>query len=58
MKKSFLIIALMLICFGIKAIAGYEDDCYVKAGDKFYVGTDLKMGLMHTKVIFTNGYLL
>jgi len=55
MKKSILIIALMLICFGIKAIAGNPDDCYVKTSDNTYAGKDLKMGLTHTKIIFADG---
>jgi len=45
----------MLICFGIKAIAGSDDACYVKTGDKVYFGQDLKMGLTHVKIISPDG---
>ena len=45
----------MLISFGIKAMAGNEDDCYIKAGDKFYIGKDIKMGLTHTKIFYSDG---
>lgn len=55
MKKSILIIALMLTCFGVKAIAGNPDDCYVKTSDNTYAGKDIKMGLTHVKIIFADG---
>jgi len=55
MKKLNLIIALILICFGIKAIAGNDEDCYVKTADKTYVGKDLKIGLSKTKIFLADG---
>jgi hypothetical protein len=55
MKKSILIFALMIVCFGVKAIAGNEGDCYIKTADKTYVGNDLKFGLSHTKIYFADG---
>ena len=55
MKKTILFIAFMLICFGIRTMAGNEEDCYVKVGDKVYVGQDIKIGPIHTKIISTDG---
>ena len=55
MKKLILIAVLMLISFGIKAQTGNENDCYIKAGDKVYIGTDLKMGLIHSKIKLPDG---
>ena len=55
MKNSILIIALILICFGIKAIASEPDLCYVKTADKVYFGTDIKMGLLHTRIVLPDG---
>jgi len=55
MKKSILIMALILMCFGVTAIAGNDEDCYVKTADKTYVGKDLKMGLTKTKIFHTDG---
>jgi hypothetical protein len=55
MKKSILILALILIGFGIKAMAGNDGDCYLQAGDKTYIGTDIKMGLAHTKIFLLDG---
>lgn len=55
MKKLIVFVAMILISFGIKAIAGNDNDCYLKTGDTFYVGTDLKMGPIHTKIIFADG---
>jgi hypothetical protein len=55
MKKSIVIIALILNCFGIKAIAAGPDDCYLKTADKFYSGKDIKMGFNHTKIIYSDG---
>ena len=56
MKKSIFLVAVMLICFGIKTFAGNPDDiCYVKTADKVYFGQDIKMGLVYTKVISADG---
>jgi len=55
MKKSIVIIAVMLFCFGIKATAGNDDDCYLKAGDKLYSGSDIKVGFTHTKIFYSDG---
>lgn len=55
MKKSVLTIALILICFGIKAVAGNPDVCYVKTADKVYFGQNIKMGFINTKVISADG---
>jgi len=51
MKKSIVIAALVLICFGIKAFAQSEDISYVKNDDKVYVGQDMKMGPVETNNI-------
>ncbi len=45
----------MLMCFGIKAIAGNPDNCYIKTSENTYVGKDIKMGLTHTKIFFADG---
>jgi len=55
MKRSILIIAFMFVCFGIKSIAANPDDCYLKSGDKVYVGKDIKEGLIHTRIILQDG---
>ena len=55
MKRSIVITALILICFGIKAVAGNPDDCYLKTADKFYSGKDIKVGFNHTKIIYSDG---
>jgi hypothetical protein len=55
MKRSILITALILICFGIKAIAAGPDVCYVKTADKVYFGQDVKKGVIHTKIISADG---
>jgi len=55
MKRSIMIMALMLICFGIKAIAAGPDVCYVKTADKVYFGKDVKKGVLHTKIIAADG---
>jgi hypothetical protein len=55
MKKSILFIALLLICFGLKSIAANPDVCYVKTSDKVYFGQDVKIGMIHTKIISDDG---
>jgi hypothetical protein len=55
MKRSIAITALILICFGIKAIASEPDYCYVKTADKTYFGLDLKIGLIHTRIVQPDG---
>jgi hypothetical protein len=55
MKKSLLIMGLMLICFSMKVFAGGNDECFVKVGDKVYIGNDLKMGLVYTKLYLEDG---
>lgn len=45
----------MLICFSMKLIAGNEEDCFVKAGDKVYFGKDLTVGLVYTKLTLMDG---
>jgi len=57
MKSIILLSVLILICFCIKVnvIAGNEPDCYIKAGDKLYFGTEIKMGLVHTRISLPDG---
>ena len=55
MKNSIVILALILICFGVKVMAGDESISYVKTGDKLYFGQDLKMGLFNLKIIASDG---
>jgi len=55
MKKTILIIALMMICFGLKAIAGNDENCYVKTRDNTFVGADIKIGLNHTRLVQSDG---
>lgn len=45
----------MLICFGMKTIAANEGDCFLKVGDKVYVGKDIKMGPVYTKLYLDDG---
>lgn len=55
MKKSFLMIAVLLVCFGMKTLAGNDENCFVKVGDKVYVGKDIKMGPVYTKLYLADG---
>jgi hypothetical protein len=55
MKRSIVFTALILICFGIKAIAAGPDICYVKTADKVYFGNDVKKGMVYTKIISSDG---
>jgi len=55
MKRSIVITALMLIFVGIRAIAASPDECYVKTADKTYFGQDLKIGLIHTRIVQPDG---
>lgn len=45
----------MLICFSMKVFAGGDEACFVKVGDKVYVGKDLKMGMVNTKLYLEDG---
>jgi hypothetical protein len=55
MKKLIVIIALILFCTGIQAMAGGKTVSYVKAGGKVYFGKNIKVGLFNTKVIDAEG---
>ena len=55
MKKSLIIMALLLVCFVAGAIAGGESTSYVKTGDHVYFGQNLKKGLFNTKIISSDG---
>ena len=55
MKKILMFIALILICFGIKAQSEKADICYVKTGDHVYFGQDLKIGIIQTRIILADG---
>ncbi len=55
MKNSILIVALILISFGAKAITGEKSSSYVKTDKEVYIGEDLKIGLFNTKVIAADG---
>jgi hypothetical protein len=58
MKKSFAIIAFILLCFGINVMAGGESTSYVKANGKVYFGQDLKTGLLKMKIISSDGSVI
>jgi hypothetical protein len=51
MKKLTLFICFILICFGTKVFAQAEDHCYIRTVDKVYFGKDIKLGLLHTRVV-------
>jgi len=55
MKKSIVLIALLLACFGMQAQPQKADFCYIKAGDKVYFGKDIVTGLIHTRVVLPDG---
>jgi len=55
MKRSIVVIILILLCIGMKVIAETENDCYVKVGDKVYFGKDIKVGLVHTEIVLPDG---
>jgi hypothetical protein len=55
MKKSLIIMALLLVFFGAVAIAGGESTSYVKTGDHVFFGQNLKKGLFNTKIISSDG---
>lgn len=46
---------MMLICFSIRAIAGNDDNCYVKTAENTYFGKDLVIGLNHTRLMLPDG---
>lgn len=54
MKKSALILMIIMMAFGLKLFAG-NDISYVKAGDKTYLGTEVKYGLFNTKITTLDG---
>ncbi len=55
MKRVIGFAALMVICFGLKAQVGNDPDCYIKTGDKIYLGTELKMGLVNSRISLSDG---
>ena len=55
MKRVIVISTLILICFGIRAIAVNPDVCYVKTADKVYFGQDVIVRPLHTKIISSDG---
>jgi len=55
MKNSLLIVALILLSFGVKAMSDGETVSYVKTDSKVYIGQDVKLGLFNTKVISSDG---
>jgi len=57
MVRSIALFALVLVFFGIRAYAG-EPACYVKAGDKVYFGQDIKLGVIHTRIISPDGTVI
>ena len=57
MKKSVLIVMIIMMAFGLKLFAG-EDISYVKAGDKTYLGTEVKVGLFNTKIFTLEGTIV
>jgi len=46
---------LVLLCFGIKTVATKPDVCYVKTADKVYFGQDVKVRMIYTKIISSDG---
>ena len=57
MKKSVLIVMMIMMAFGLKLFAG-EDVSYVKAGGKTYLGTEVKIGLNNTKITTLSGTIV
>jgi len=55
MKKTIVIIAIILTSFGIKAMAEGESISYVKTGKNVFFGHDLKIGLFNTRIISDEG---
>jgi hypothetical protein len=55
MKRSFLVVALILAGFGLNANTGGESTSYVRTDNKVYFGQDVKMGLFNMKVISSDG---
>jgi len=55
MKKSFLFTTLLLVIFGLKAMAGNNPVCYVKSGDNTYFGQKLRFGINTVRVISNDG---
>jgi len=54
MKSIGLFVILLLAGWNLAA-AGNDDDCYVKTSDHVYFGKDVKIGLVHTEIIFQDG---
>jgi len=55
MKKLILITPLILIVFGLKAMAVVIPGCHVKTVDKTYFGVKLKTGLLKMEIIADDG---
>lgn len=55
MKRSILVVVLILAGFGLKANTGGESTSYVRTDNKVYFGQDVKMGLFNTKVVSLDG---
>ena len=55
MKTFCLFLLLVLAAWICPAAPGYDDDCYVKTSDNVYFGKDVKFGLAHTEIIFSDG---
>jgi hypothetical protein len=55
MKRSILVVALILAGFGLSANTGGESTSYVRTDDKVYIGNEVKMGLFNTKVVAPDG---
>ena len=48
----------MLVCFSFKVIASDPDVCYVKTADKVYFGQDVKVRMIYTKIISSDGTVI
>ena len=53
--KTIILCFSIVIFWGIRASGIAHDDCYLRAGDKIYFGEDIKIGPVHTRIIFTDG---
>ena len=55
MRTFSLILLLLTVAWLLPAAAGNDDDCYVKTSDHVYFGKDVKIGLLHTEIVFSDG---
>lgn len=58
MRNSLFILVLLLLGIGAKAAVGRESVTYLKTANEIYFGQDLKIGLLNSKIISSDGSVI